>query len=98
VLEEKNLVPVLTHELGHGIALKLTESEWKEFYKLRGIPSGTPKQTTKWELSPEEDFTEVYAHVLVKKPIQTQYGKLKGTVDQTTIKHMMGLIERFNKN
>lgn len=51
---------VLTHELGHHIGQQLTSQEWDQFYELRGIPAKTPIHTSNWNLSPDEDFAEVY--------------------------------------
>ena len=52
---------VLTHELGHQISYYLTDQEWDQYYKLRGIPVNTPRRSFgNWSLSPEEDFAEVY--------------------------------------
>ena len=53
----------LTHELGHLIGTRLTDEEWKEFYKLRNIPSHTPRSGTSWATSPTEDFAEVYKFI-----------------------------------
>jgi len=51
----------LTHELGHIIGAQLTDEEWQQYYKLRNIPSATPRRNTSdWNLSPFEDFAEVY--------------------------------------
>jgi len=54
---------VLTHELGHVIGSHLTDAEWTRYYKLRAIPSGTPRTASDWSLSPSEDFAEVYKAV-----------------------------------
>jgi predicted nucleic acid-binding Zn ribbon protein len=52
---------VLTHELGHQISYYLTDEEWYQYYKLRGIPTNTPiRSFANWGLSPEEDFAEVF--------------------------------------
>lgn len=54
-----NYISILTHELGHRISDELTSEEWDEYYKLRNIPKGTPWNQN-WNLSPGEDFAEVY--------------------------------------
>ncbi len=51
---------VLTHELGHHIGYYLTDAEWVQFYKLRGIPDNMPKYSSNWNLAPQEDFAEAY--------------------------------------
>jgi len=67
---------VLTHELGRQIGIKLTARDWEEYYKLRKIPSGTPKYGQSWQLSPFEDFAEVYKYIYTDDPIRTVYGLL----------------------
>lgn len=57
---------ILTHELGHLIAHEMTPEEWKQYYKLRGIPSSTSRNISEWNLSPNEDFAEVY--MAINKP------------------------------
>lgn len=54
---------VLTHELGHQIGFHMTDQEWTQYYKLRAIPAKTPRILGNWNLSPEEDFAEVYKTV-----------------------------------
>jgi hypothetical protein len=54
---------VLMHEFGHLIGNRLTDEEWQEYYKLRAIPSNTPRSSDNWALSPQEDFAEVYKAV-----------------------------------
>ena len=53
-------LPNLTHELGHQIGQHMTDQEWAKYYKLRGIPSDTKRDLSDWNLSPTEDFAEVY--------------------------------------
>jgi len=69
---------VLAHELGHVIGFKLTNDEWAEYYKLRGIPINTLRNSSDWSLSPQEDFAEVYRYIYYSnsKPIMTNYGLL----------------------
>jgi hypothetical protein len=77
---------ILTHELGHQIGYHLTDEEWIQFYKLRGIPENTPRRANDWNLSPEEDFAEVYKSVYKSSvanefemgdwSVNTQYGFL----------------------
>ncbi|MEK9180284.1 MAG: zinc ribbon domain-containing protein [Patescibacteria group bacterium] len=69
-----NLNSILTHELGHRIGQQLTSEEWSRYYKLRGIPGGTPQQIENWALSPAEDFAEVYKHIMSGEAIKTNYG------------------------
>lgn len=70
------LSSTLTHELAHHIGFKLTEEEWKEFYKLRNIPVDTPIRHSTWQLSPTEDFAEVYTNTFTGSNIKTFYGLL----------------------
>ena len=67
---------VLAHELGHTIGSTLTDSQWKTFYQLRDIPLDTPRAGTNWNLSPQEDFAEVYKNVFTGGDVQTFYGLL----------------------
>ena len=71
---------VLTHELGHQIGFHMTDQEWAQYYELRGIPAGTPRTLSDWNLSPEEDFAEAYRVTYGQGgPVQTQYGPLMPT-------------------
>ena len=70
---------VLVHELGHLIGSQLTDDEWKQYYKLRGMPSDTPKNSSNWNSSPFEDFAEVYKNTYGYGDVQTQYGLLAET-------------------
>ncbi|MBI2591437.1 MAG: zinc ribbon domain-containing protein [Candidatus Brennerbacteria bacterium] len=83
VIALNNLVgynpPVLVHELGHLIGAQLTDEEWKQYYKLRGIPSDTQRNLSNWNLSPTEDFAEVYKNTYGFGDVQTQYGLLVET-------------------
>jgi len=67
---------VLTHELGHQIGIQLTAKDWEEYYRLRKIPKGTSKYGQSWQLSPSEDFAEVYKYIYTDDPIKTVYGLL----------------------
>jgi len=75
-LSGNKLNEVLTHELGHAIGNTLTDEQWQEFYKLRGISTDTPRVTSNWYLSPEEDFAEVYKNIFTGIDIRTYYGTL----------------------
>ena len=74
------LSDVLAHEFGHAIGSTLSDSQWKTFYQLRNIPSGTPRAGTNWNLSPEEDFAEVYKNVFTGGDVSTFYGLLMPTM------------------
>jgi hypothetical protein len=69
---------VLAHELGHAIGHRLTDKEWAKFYDLRNIPTGTVRDGTNWNMSPQEDFAEVYKNVFIGLEIKTFYGFLEG--------------------
>lgn len=76
------LKDVLTHELGHRIDTQLTEQEWVEYYKLRGIPKNTPLNGEAWNLSPREDFADVYTNIFTGSQIKTSYyGFLEPVMD-----------------
>jgi len=70
------LKEVLTHELGHHLGAHLRSEEWTQFYQLRGIPKETPLRGASWDLSPDEDFAEVYMNVFTGINIRTKYGIL----------------------
>lgn len=78
VNDPTNLKRVLTHELGHGIELQMNDDAWSEYYKLRGIPTKTPRNGSSWTSSPMEDFAEVYKNIFTGLPIATSYGLLSG--------------------
>lgn len=77
---------VLVHELGHLIGSQLTDVEWKRYYKLRGIPSGTARRSSNWNMSPFEDFAEAYKNTYGYGDVRTLFGTLieTGTGDMTT--------------
>lgn len=84
IIAQGQLVEVLTHELGHAVGSKLTDQDWVKFYQLRGIPVGTVRHGTNWNLSPEEDFAEVYKNVFTGIAVRTYYGQLTpsfGSID-----------------
>lgn len=72
---------VLTHELGHQIGFHMTDAQWMQYYQLRGIPANTPRETSNWYTSPEEDFAEVFKATYAQGSggewnIRTYYGPL----------------------
>jgi len=71
---------VLAHELGHAVGNTLTDSQWMTFYQLRNIPPNTPRDDTNWNLSPQEDFAEVYRNVFTGGDVRTFYGLLTPTM------------------
>lgn len=76
IIAQGLLAEVLTHELGHAIGSKLTDKDWLKFYQLRNIPTGTPRMGTNWNLSPAEDFAEVYKNTFTGIEVKTYYGQL----------------------
>ncbi len=80
IIAQGQLNEVLTHELGHAVGSKLTDQDWVKFYQLRDIPSGTVRHGTNWNLSPEEDFAEVYKNVFTGIAVRTFYGQLTPSI------------------
>ena len=79
--KKMSLKEILTHELGHIIGSKLTTDDWKKYYSLRNIPTNTEldKNERLWNLSPREDFAEVYKNTFTNLEVRTFYGYLKPT-------------------
>lgn len=77
---QAQLEEVLTHELGHHIGSKMTDAEWKEYYKLRNIPPDTARTGGERRLSPLEDFAEVYKNIFTDSNVNTVYGLLMPTM------------------
>lgn len=75
-----SLIEVLTHEFGHAVSSTLTKQEWVKYYQLRNIPTGTPREGLSWNLSPQEDFAEVYKNVYTNLDIRTYYGILSSGI------------------
>jgi hypothetical protein len=75
-LTQNDLTETLTHELGHAIGSTLTAKDWIKYYQLRGIPSGTAQEISSWNLSPAEDWAEVFKYTFTGIGIRTYYGLL----------------------
>jgi hypothetical protein len=71
------LKDTLTHELGHYIETLMTDSDWAEYYKSRGIPPKTPRTSPDWYNSPFEDFAEVFKNAYTGSQVLTHYGILE---------------------
>jgi hypothetical protein len=80
-LDKGLLVDVLTHELGHAIGNTLSDTDWKKYYGLRNIPATTKRDGSGlWNLSPQEDFAEVYKNTFTGLEVRTYYGLLTPTL------------------
>jgi len=76
IIAQGKLTETLTHELGHAIGNRLTDQDWAKYYQLRNIPINTARHGTNWNLSPEEDFAEVYKNTFTGLDVRTFYGLL----------------------
>jgi hypothetical protein len=89
---------VLTHELGHQIGSHMTDQEWSQYYKLRGISASAPRRSGNWNLSPEEDFAEVYRTTYGQGgPIQTHYGLLMASNDSSYSDFISSCSDEYNQ-
>jgi len=90
---------ILTHELGHLIGFRLTDDEWNKYYELRSIPANTPRQTSNPELSPTEDFAEVYRVIYYDgQPIKTNYGILVGNDSSLMLSKCSSIFLELQRN
>jgi hypothetical protein len=98
VLARDSLVNILTHELGHAIGSTLTDADWRTYFGLRNIPPGTSMEGGLWNLSPAEDFAEVYKNTFTGLEVRTYYGLLIPVTGlgfgDLTMEHTCGSIYR----
>lgn len=84
-LTSKRLTEVLAHEFGHAIGAKMTDQEWAKFYQLRNIPNGADKSGTSWNMSPQEDFAEVYKYTFTGLVVRTYWGFIEPMFGDTDL-------------